>query len=174
MLDGGRSRTGGITFFPFKIDLDRTVADNPRGMTHREYELLKILAETKRSEAVMRAQHEYQSSIESIEHVWKLSAELPPESLESRAEPRRHGEFMELVRRATEAMPGPFTIHQIANHLMIHEIALGPDLSTNAVSMALKRLHGQGELEVLELGAGKRATTYRRHALANRPRMVVG
>jgi hypothetical protein len=146
-------------------------------MQYNEYEALKA-----------KAKEEYDRNLEAIERVWKLSGQCRPQTPESSPPEAPHQPTLPAPRPAVANANGnghldlidilddydppndtsiagriraaitqraagvPFTVLDISDML--------PDVNKTTISSTMKRLAENGQVKVVEQGAGRRATKF--------------
>jgi len=132
-------------------------------MNEREYERLKKII-----------QDDYRKKLEALDIVWRVAVGSSPPGEKLTTAPNggsaagdsdepaeSRGVIMAAVEDAIYQIEGAFTVKSVAPLVM--EILPGTQSpERSSISHALKRLADDGRLEVVQLGRGKRPTTYRR------------
>ncbi len=116
-------------------------------MNEREYFKLK-----------QQIQAEYAEKLRALDLIWKMSQQATHRN--GGAVGIRRGQLLKSVRDVLALMPSEFSVGDIANLLRERNPDLQPKRSS--LSTLLKRLAKAGELGVVQVGRGKRGTTYRR------------
>lgn len=120
-------------------------------MKEREYRRLRSEIEA-----------DYRRKLEALELIYAISnsgapqAEKPPES---------KGALAEAVAKAASQMNGNFNVRNIENAIKVFNPVLAANVKRASISNTLKRMEAT-DLEVVERGSGKRATTYRKRVSA--------
>lgn len=118
-------------------------------MNEKEYERLK-----------RQIREECAEKLKALDLVWQM-AKAGKSNENSPRKVGRKGEVLELVRAVLPNLSDKFTQRLVTDAIRQRNPDLG-DIKRASVSSALRRLAGDGEIVVVEPGAGKRPSTYRR------------
>lgn len=129
---------------------------DPTRMNFREYQRLKA-----------EAQAEYRRKIDAIETVWKLSggvATTPPGESRQNGVGIPRGSLQHAVRAASELLVGDFTHRDVQNQIATTDPAFAAQIKDKLASISgcLNRMAEERLLILVERGAGKRPSRYRR------------
>lgn len=117
-------------------------------MNDREYRRLKHQIEA-----------EYQQKIHALEMVWTMANRARRNETGVRSDRPRKGALLALVRNVLPQMRGEFTQHTVLEKLRENNQTM--DIKRASMSATLRKLSDDGEIELLELGSGKRPSRYR-------------
>ncbi len=118
-------------------------------MQEREYRRLR-----------RRIEAEYQEKIKALDMVYQMSNGTASKGLEaSRTSNAKKGALLNVVRKVLPDIHGEFTQRTVIEKLR----EKNPDVAVKRASLSstLRRLADDKEIELLELGAGKRPSRYK-------------
>lgn len=118
-------------------------------MKEREYRKLRSEIEA-----------EYHKKIEALDLVFKMSSNGVAGNGTS-GQVFGKGTLLKAVRQALEGLRVDFTLKDVEERIRANNPSFAATIKRASLSSTLKRLVGQ-EIEVVELGKGKRASTYRK------------
>lgn len=104
---------------------------------------------------------EYHKKIEALDLVWKMSC---GETAANGAAGQVFGKgtLLKAVRQALEGLRGDFVLKDVVERIRVNNSSFAATLKRASLSSTLKRLAKSHEIEVVEPGKGKRASTYRK------------
>jgi len=105
---------------------------------------------------------DYHKKLDALDLIWKMSNKAAAPSAQFTLRPGSivgRGSLLSAVRNILTHVQGDFTAKRIAG--MVREGNPELHVKTASVSSVLKRLAGNLEIDVIEVGKGKRASTYR-------------
>ncbi len=107
---------------------------------------------------------EYHEKLKALETIWKLSGGGDSNSAGGQGTPSGKGQLLRLVRHALEDIRGDFTLHTVEERIRLNNPTAASSLKKSSLSSILKRLAGTREIELIQRGSGKRASTFRKGA----------
>lgn len=107
-----------------------------------------------------RIEADYQRRLDALTMVWEMARDSDAEH-RSRGTPRAGG-VRQAVDAAVAAIPGEISVQVVERWIGQQHPDLRDGLKRPSLSQALKRLTNSGVLEVVNRGAGKRPTIYRK------------
>jgi hypothetical protein len=116
-------------------------------MHRKEYDRLRAKIEA-----------DYQRDLDALERIWAIAGVASPQSKSDSTQPK--GEVMRVIREAVLSISGDVTVQVVEQHIAAAFPDLASRLKRPSVSSALQRLAADEELEIKELGRGKRPTVY--------------
>lgn len=117
-------------------------------MNDREYQRLKRQIEA-----------EYHQKLDALEMVFRMSTNARRNGVEARISGPRRGVLLSVVRGVLPDIRGEFTQHSVIEKL--HENNPEIEIKRASMSATLRKLADDGEIELLQLGSGKRPSRYR-------------
>lgn len=103
---------------------------------------------------------EYHQKLDALEMVWQMSNTARRNGIEAvSVTPSKKGALLGLIRGVLPEIRGEFTQRTVAEKL--REKPPGTEIKRASLSSTLRRLADDGDIELLELGKGKRPSRYR-------------
>jgi len=119
-------------------------------MKEREYHKLRNEVEA-----------EYRKKIEALDLVFKMSSNGVGGN-GTTGQVFGKGTLLKAVRQALEGLRADFVLKDIVERIRVNNPSFAATLKRASLSSTLKRLADSHEIEVVELGRGKRASKYRK------------
>ena len=120
-------------------------------MNQKEYERLK-----------RKIEEESQKKLNAIEMVWEMSGSPAAKQTKRLETPQRakRGFLSKAVKEVLSILPDEFVPWDVEKLIFDKFPELQGTVKSASLSSTLKRMADDGEIKIVELGAGKRATRY--------------
>ncbi|SRR5258706_14559981 len=120
-------------------------------MNEREYLRLKNVAEA-----------EFRRKIEAIELVWRMTGGTSKNGPKTGDSSIGKGSLQQAMRYAVDLLAGEFTARDVESQMRANDPAFAANVKRASLSAALKRLADDKKIVLVEVGAGKRPSKYRK------------